>query len=101
MQDIEREPLECPNRAARYGKYQFVQFCIFVLDGFLNLSRSVDILGVSGAFKLKQRHARHRAGATRVPQSSRTMKITENTDLYIFAFLWSMIFRTYLNLCTF
>ena len=60
-----------------------------VADGVSMITRAGCMLGVSGAFKSKQRHARDRAGATRVLQSSRIMQISKNIDLYNFAFFVS------------
>ena len=58
-----------------------------VADGVSMITRAGCMLGVSGALKSKPRHARHRAGATRVPKSSRTVKINiTNIDLYNCAF---------------
>ena len=48
-----------------------------VADGVSMITRAGCMLGVSGAFKPKHRHARHRAGATRVPKNSRNMKNNE------------------------
>ena len=48
-----------------------------VADGVSMITRASCMLGVSGAFKSKQQHARHRAGASRVLTSSRNMKISE------------------------
>ena len=51
--------------------------CMRVADGVSMITRAGCMLGMSGAFKSKQRHARHRAGAMRVLKSMRNMKISE------------------------
>ena len=48
-----------------------------VADGVSMITRAGCMLGMSGALKSKQRHARHRVGATRLPKSIRIMKINE------------------------
>ena len=60
-----------------------------VADGVSMITRAGCMLGVSGAFKSKQEHARHRSGATRMPRASLIVKISENIDLYNFAFFVS------------
>ena len=48
-----------------------------VADGVSMITQAGCILSVSGAVKSNQRHARHRAGASRVLISRRNMKISE------------------------
>ena len=69
-----REPLEMAASGVMVGK---PSLRMRVADGVSMITRAGCMLGVSGAFKSKQRHARHRAGASRVLTSSRNMKINE------------------------
>ena len=63
--------------------------CMRVADGVSMITRASCMLGMSGAFKSKQRYTRHRLGATRVPKLIRIVKISEKYRFLQFAFFVS------------